>query len=368
VRSFDLRIGDDVYRKVLRDALRTFFYQRAGFEKKAQYAGSGWADGASHVGPGQDRAARLFSAPDDPRTEQDLSGGWYDAGDYNRYTNWAAQNVGVLLKAYRENPAAFSDDIGIPESGNGVPDILDEVKCGMDWLARMQNDDGSVLSVLGVSHASPPSAATGPSFYGAASTSATLSAAAAFALGASVYRDFGSAAYAAALLERGERAYRWAEANPHMVFRNNDAAAGTEGLAAGQQEVDDYGRLTKKFAACVYLLEATGKLDYRNCVDANLGQLHLIAAGYASPYEAEAQQAALRYAQLPGARPLVADRIRSTFATAMRSNFEPISSISPTCQKRARSAASPRSSTTGSPRGALGHGPGHPSMDRRPGF
>ena len=55
-----------------------------------------------------------------------MSGGWYDAGDYNKYTNWTASYVLEFMKAYLENPEAWGDDYNIPESGNGVPDILDE--------------------------------------------------------------------------------------------------------------------------------------------------------------------------------------------------------------------------------------------------
>jgi hypothetical protein len=319
VRSFAFLIADDVYRDVLKHAVRAFFYQRAGFDKGPNYAGASWADSASHLGPGQDRSARLFSTPNDPGSERDLSGGWYDAGDYNRYTNWAARNVITLLKAYRENPAAFTDDYGIPESGNGLPDVIDEAKWGMKWLERMQSPDGSVLSVLGVSHASPPSAAKGPSYYGPASTSATLSAAAAFAFGSTTFRKFGDTAFAADLLVRAERAYRWSDANPIVLFKNNDPESGTEGLAAGQQEVDDYARLAKKVEACVYLFEATENPVYRSCFDSNYGELHLLSWRYASPFEAYEQDMLLHYTRLPGATPAVAIRIRDVYSAAMNS-------------------------------------------------
>jgi hypothetical protein len=54
---------------------------------------------------------------------KDLHGGWFDAGDYNKYPSSTARDVIVLLRAYDENPTAFRDDTGIAESGNGVPDI-----------------------------------------------------------------------------------------------------------------------------------------------------------------------------------------------------------------------------------------------------
>ena len=147
LRSPEFQIDDRVYRNVMKYAVRMYFYQRAGFEKTAKTAGSDWADAASHMGPGQDPQTRPWHSRgglsnSEASQIKDLHGGWFDAGDYNKYTSWTAQNVIVLLRAYSENPTAFGDDSGIAESGNGVPDILDEVKWALDWLARMQNTDG----------------------------------------------------------------------------------------------------------------------------------------------------------------------------------------------------------------------------------
>jgi endoglucanase len=163
LRSFEFEISPSVYNEVLRQAMRSFFYQRVGYPKEAQYAGIGWADGASHIGPLQDKNCRLFSDKGNVATELDLSGGWYDAGDYNKYTTWTANYLVELMKAYLENPVAWGDDYKIPESGNGIPDILDEAKWGLDFLLRMQRPDGGSLCIVSESHASPPSSATGQS-------------------------------------------------------------------------------------------------------------------------------------------------------------------------------------------------------------
>lgn len=93
VKSYTFKVATDVYVPVLKAAVRYFYYQRAGQEKLAIHAGVGWADGASHIGPGQDKNARLYNAKSDASTERDLSGGWYDAGDFNKYTSWAAGYV-----------------------------------------------------------------------------------------------------------------------------------------------------------------------------------------------------------------------------------------------------------------------------------
>jgi hypothetical protein len=257
----------------------------------------------------------LFSAPNDAATERDVSGGWYDAGDLNKYTNWAAEYVVDLLRAYRERPEIWSDDYDLPESGNGVPDLLDEVKWGLDWLVKMQNDDGSLLSIVGLDSASPPSAADGPSRYGSPSTSATLSGASAFAFGAKVFGDLGGShsAYAGDLATRAERAWQFADANPNVTFRNNDSANGSSGLGAGQQEVDDAGRRNKKLVAACHLFELTEDAVYRTYFDQTYTQTSFISSGYTYGWEEFLQEALLHYTTLPGATPAVVSDILDTY-------------------------------------------------------
>ena len=317
------KIGANVYAPVLKAAVRAFFYQRAGQEKTVANAGAGWADAASHLGPGQDRNARLYSAKNDASTERDVSGGWYDAGDFNKYTSWTADYAVGLLQSYLGNQPVWTDDYNIPESGNGVPDIIDEAKWGLDWLGRMQQPDGSVLSIVGLSHASPPSAATGPSYYGPASTSATLNSASAYALGAKVLSGFPSLSGSAATLRtRAENAWNWAVANPNVTFRNNDSANGSEGLGAGQQETDDRGRFTARLIAAVYLYDLTGKAVYRDDVESNYAQANLIRwNNYVSPYEGGIQLALLHYAGLPGAAASTATAIRNAYGNGMESEW-----------------------------------------------
>ena len=318
VRSARFDIGANVYRPVLVQAVRTFFYQRAGHAKATPFAGAGWVDAASHLGPLQDANARRYDAAQDASTERDLRGGWYDAGDYNKYTSWTSEYIVGLLHAYTENPGIWTDDFNIPESGNGVPDLLDEVKWGVDHLVRLQNDDGSVLSIVGMAHASPPSSATGPSVYGRASTSATLSAAAAYAQAARVFGALNTPAfntYTAGLRTRAQDAWAWAVANPAVIFRNNDQAAGTAGLGAGQQEVDDAGRETKRLVAAVYLFALTGEATYRDYVDANYTRAPMFASFWLSPFSAGVTQPLLFYASLPGATPAVATAIKDRYVS-----------------------------------------------------
>jgi endoglucanase len=315
-RSARFEIGDNIYRNVLIQAVRTFFYQRAGQAKNAGQAGAKWADGASHMKAGQDTQARRFLDKNNAATARDVRGGWYDAGDLNKYTAWTAGYAQELMDAYLVNPSVFTDDFNIPESYNGISDILDEAKWGLDHLIRLQNADGSVLSVVGLQGMSPPSAATAPSYYGDANTTATLATAAAFAHGAKVLGSLNNPAlntYAADLLVRAKRAYSWAKANPNVLFYNNDDSRGTGGLAVGQQETDDLGRKRLLMGAAIKLFAVTGDAAYRSDVDANYKQSVLMQEWSLSGFNASSARELLHYASLPGATASVASDIRGRY-------------------------------------------------------
>lgn len=113
---------------------RMFYLQRCGVPLDSDHAGD-FSHPACHTAP-----ARVFQSD----TFLHVSGGWHDAGDYGRYVVPACKAIADLLLAFRATPEAFGDDWGIPESGNGVADVLDEVRFELEWLLRMQRDDGGV--------------------------------------------------------------------------------------------------------------------------------------------------------------------------------------------------------------------------------
>lgn len=317
VRSYTFEISPIIYNDILKHAVRAFFYQRVGYPKIAQHAGWEWTDGASHIGPLQDKNARVYNASGNASTEVDVSGGWYDAGDYNKYTNWTAGYIVDFMRAYLEAPSAWGDDYNIPESGNGIPDVLDEAKWGLDHLLRLQKPDGSMLSIVGLSHASPPSSATGPSVYGTPNSSGTLNSSGAFAIASKVFASIGMPDYAETLKQSAVKAWDWADANPSVIFKNNDQASGTEGLGAGQQETDDYGRLVAKIEAAVFLFEITGDTKYRDFVDANYANVNLIQWNFAFPFQTTNQEMLLYYTALEDATPSVVAQIKSVYKNAM---------------------------------------------------
>lgn len=148
--SHSFVIAEDALRTPLRLATRWLYLQRSGAAKDDPV--TGLRHGADYVQP-----ARLRYAPSgragksgrdgDGKAESavDVSGGWWDAGDFGRYVPSGASTVMSLLYAWRINPGAFADGaLAIPESGNGVPDLLDELRWELRWLLKMQRSDGAV--------------------------------------------------------------------------------------------------------------------------------------------------------------------------------------------------------------------------------
>jgi endoglucanase len=320
VKSYTFEIAPDIYDNVLKHAVRTFYYQRVGYAKELPYAEVGWTDGASHIGPLQDKNSRPYNDKNNAAKEKDVSGGWYDAGDYNKYTIWTANYIYEMLQAYEENPYAWTDDYDLPQSGNGIPDLIDEAKWGMDHLLKLQNSDGSVIAIVSVDHASPPSAATKPSIYGAVNTSSTLAAAGAYAYSAKVFAKFGEYAYADLLKTAAKNAYSWAEANPNVLWKNNDNASGTAGVGSGQQEVNDYERMGYKMRASAHLYEITEEEKYKTHFEANYTKFNMFDWYYSYPYEIREQEILLYYTSIKGISSNVKDAILDRYAHTIANN------------------------------------------------
>jgi len=147
VRSAAFNIDARVYKNVLKAAMRTYFYQRSGFAKKPPYAEACWSDNAAYLGPNQDREAHDVMDRNNRAKVRDLSGGWFDAGDTNKYVTFAAQPVHQLLTAFEENDQAFTDDFNIPESGNGIPDVIAGGPSGRGVVRIYSGRDGRAESV-----------------------------------------------------------------------------------------------------------------------------------------------------------------------------------------------------------------------------
>ncbi|MCU0352669.1 MAG: glycoside hydrolase family 9 protein [Cytophagales bacterium] len=305
VGSFKFDIREDVYADVLRVAVRMFYYNRCNHEKLAQHAGANWADGPSFVGANQDKAARSVTDRNNAATARDLSGGWWDAGDYNKYVTFARMPMHQLLEAYEENPSVWGDNYKIPESGNGIPDLLDELKWELDWLKKMQNPDGGSLVKMGALKDSDGQATLPPStdprpryYYPGFCSSATITLAGVFAHAALVYKTIPSlTSYADDLKTRAVSAFNHYQANP----KSADCDDGT--IQAGDADRTLAEQEQHAVQAAVYLYALTNDNTYKQYVDANYTKVKGVRDNWFGPYDVDVDGALLYYTKLAGATP-----------------------------------------------------------------
>jgi endoglucanase len=293
--SHKFEIRDDVYYDVLKAAVRMFFYNRCGCEKVEPYAHVNWVDGAAFLGPQQDTEARDVHDQGNPASEKDLQGGWFDAGDYNKYVTFTEPTIHLLLDAYTLIPEIWTDDFNIPESGNTIPDFLDEIMWELDWVKRMQDTDGGVHIKCGVIHfyaASPPSADTSTRFYEIKCSSSTIAAAGMFAHAALVLSEFSSlSGYVDDLRVRAELAWDWFHSHPMS------ADCDSQIIKAGDADrsIDDQEEMA--VTAAVYLFALTEETEYDQYVMDNYTVVDKLS--WWGPYEMDRGSALLYYTTLP---------------------------------------------------------------------
>ena len=128
--SFSFSISETIYSDLLKEASKQFYYNRCGLALSENYAGEN-AHSACHTA-----VARLQENTD---TTLDVTGGWHMDEHADRDTAVGSKIAENFLLAYEMNESAFGDDTGIPESGNSIPDILDEVRYEVEWLLKMQD-------------------------------------------------------------------------------------------------------------------------------------------------------------------------------------------------------------------------------------
>ncbi len=226
---------------------RMFYLQRCGVALDAAHAGV-FSHPACHTAP-----ARVFGSD----TFLHVSGGWHDAGDYGRYVVPACKAVADLLLAFRAAPEAFGDDWDIPESGNGVADVLDEVRFELEWLLKMQRDDGGVCHKVTCAYfpdiTANPQEETADLFVFPVSTAATGDFSAVMAMAAPLYESI-DRTFAKKCLRASVNAYEFLKHSKPLPFHN------PAGVVTGQYD-DETDADERYFAACA-LYQATGQSYY----------------------------------------------------------------------------------------------------------
>ena len=214
----NFQIADHPYRALTRAALRAFYYQRASMPIEEPYA-EGYARPAGHP---DDRVIVHASAATDERPQGTIiscPGGWYDAGDYNKYIVNSGYTMGVWLMAYELNKPYFDTlNLNIPESG--MPDMLAEAMYNIRWMMTMQDTDGGVYHKLTTPNFEKfirPDQCKQPRYVVLKTTAATLDFAATMALAARVYAPY-DPEFCAQAKEAAELAYAWALENPEIYY------------------------------------------------------------------------------------------------------------------------------------------------------
>jgi len=312
VRSHPFEIAENIYRRVLKTALRMYYFNRANFEKKPPHSCVGsrcWSIGPDYLGPGQDREARSVRERDNPKTARDLSGGWWDAGDTNKYVTFSGGAVHPLLTAFEERAAAFDDDGGIPESHNGTPDLIDELLVEIRWLEKMQASDlkgGSLLKVgtVDYSEPTPDQSQLKRFYYPGACSSATITVAGVFAHAALVLSKLpGHAPEAAQLATRAKAAWDFFHANP----KSESCDDGT--IKSGDADASIADQSAGAVVAAIYLFSLTGDARYGDYVRKDYATLRPFQDDRFSVYASVQGDALLSYAALPNADPTVKNAI-----------------------------------------------------------
>ena len=318
--TFD--IAPDVYEEVVKAAFKMFYYNRCNDAKVVPYAGANWTDGNNFP---QDTNTRYIFDQGNIALEKDLRGGWFDAGDYNKYVTFTTTVMHNLLWAYRENPSFFGDDWNIPESGNGIPDILDEIKWELDWLLKMTNADGSVHIKMGSKNyaentAYPPSANTDMRYYGPTCSSASISNASVFAHAAKVFAQFQSRSAYATQLE-ANAIQTWAYVLPLLNAGTLDTTCDNGEIVAGDADWNVALQRENAVLAAVHLYDLTGDATYENYVATHYSDVEMIQNTFLSTYKIPIQDAMLLYTKLPNITSSVAATITNAATTDSGNNW-----------------------------------------------
>lgn len=268
-QSLPFAISRNLYKQPAADAVRYFYHHRVGVPIEMPYAGEErWVRPAGHV---QDASVPCLAGTDCTYS-LDVSGGWYDAGDHGKYVVNAGYAVWALLNLYERavflaKPTPFSDNtLNIPESGNGLSDLLDEARFEIEFMLKMEVPSGEKLAGM-VHHKihdedwtpipTAPDKDPMRRFLHAPSTAATLNLSAAAAQAARIWKDI-DPAFSRKCLEAAERTYLAATKHPDRLAGPEDRKGG--GAYEDSRVSDEF------FWAAAELYITTGNKKYASVI------------------------------------------------------------------------------------------------------
>ena len=263
LESYEFSVGDNVYSVENVQTLRSYTLSRC----NNPFDDGNISGLVVKKGHPQDKNAILYFSDNlNKKGEKfDMSGGWYDAGDYGKYTTTAAISAAELLMAYEAHPDHFTKgQLFFPKGVNGagnLPDLLSEVKYELDWVQKMQRKDGSTFHKVAGSKwpgfdVSPDTDTQDRYIYNTCSA-ATAMYGAALALAARVYQPFDSA-YSEKLLKNAKLAWAYLEKTPKSVYRTD------EGHDGGSGPYNDENDIHERVWLAAELFKTTGDKTYEN--------------------------------------------------------------------------------------------------------
>lgn len=225
--SYPFHVSEKIHRAVAVSSLKGFYYQRVSTPLEEKYAGK-WKRSAGH--PDTMVLIHSSAASDTRPARSRISspGGWYDAGDYNKYIVNSGITMGTLLSAYEDFDRYFDTvDVNIPESNDVIPDLLNEIVCNLRWMLTMQdpNDGGVYHKCTNASFDGMvmPGVTTAPRFVVQKGTAATLDFAAVMAQSARIFPRFKKQlpGLADSCSKAATSAWKWAKLNPQVLYDQN---------------------------------------------------------------------------------------------------------------------------------------------------
>ncbi|MGN1180042.1 MAG: glycoside hydrolase family 9 protein [Suilimivivens sp.] len=232
-RSYSFVIEENVYDTLFKEACKQYYYNRCGMTLTSQYAGEN-AHNACHTGK-----AALF---EDISVSLDVTGGWHQDEKGQKDVATASKTISIMMLAYELYGESFGDDTGIPESGNNIPDILDEIRYEVEWLLKMQDQEtGAVYEGLSIYQQSGNNLGkTADIYVEPASPEAEKAFAMAIAKFSYIYQYYDTE-YATSCLKAADRAFKHAELDEKNKKDEWGFAAAAELYrAAGQSSYQKY--------------------------------------------------------------------------------------------------------------------------------
>lgn len=319
------QINDNPYIDVAKAATKMFYYNRCNEDKDGNHVETGFEDGMNFMNDLQDANCRYVYDQSNESLEKDLSGGWWDAGDNNKYVTFAHSVIHDMVGMYENSPEVFTDDFNIPESGDGIPDLLNELKWELDWLMKMSNANGTAHIKMGnidYSHnvLTPPSLNNDPRYYGPECTAASIAIASMFARSAIVYQDIvGLEDFAEDLEDRAIACWDHFEAafnNDNLDYSCDDGT-----IKSGDADWNYENQRDAAVVAALYLFELSADDAYEDFFLTHYADTEPVG-GYWGPYKMTLNEALLRYTTLPGISTSDADVIFDSAADALNNNWE----------------------------------------------